>query len=148
MINYQKRSFSWWCLLRSSESSWPSLSSRERWWAGFHTDSLILTLRPADGEHRPACPVAAAGLQPAHPLPAAGTRLRRACPALHRQRGAEERGGKVQRFTAHHTEGTGTHSGHFINPVQLCHDVSDLIFSVWCQKCSSACFSCGQSNAM
>lgn len=68
--------------------------------------------RPSDGEHRSARPVAAAGVQPAPPLPAAGTRLRRTRPALHRQRGAEERGGKVQRFTAHHTESTGTHTHH------------------------------------
>ncbi|KAI3375016.1 hypothetical protein L3Q82_021060, partial [Scortum barcoo] len=49
----------------------------------------------------------ASNLQPAHPLPAARTRLRRARPALHRQRGAEERRGQVQRFTAHHTESAG-----------------------------------------
>lgn len=64
-------------------------------------------LRPADGQRLPASSVPAAGVQPARPLPAPGTGLRRARAALHRQRGAEERGGQVQRIAAHHAESAG-----------------------------------------
>lgn len=68
----------------------------------------VCVCRSADGEHRGACAVQAHGVQPAHHVPAAGTGLRREGPALHRQRGPQVRGGKVQRLAAHHAESSGT----------------------------------------
>uniref|UniRef100_A0A674G6X6 Prohibitin-2 n=1 Tax=Taeniopygia guttata TaxID=59729 RepID=A0A674G6X6_TAEGU len=61
--------------------------------------------RPADGEHLAAGADAAQRGRAAQHVPAPGAGLRGACAALHRQRGAQERRGQVQRLAAHHTEG-------------------------------------------
>ena len=78
------------------------------------TRSSLLSLswyRPADGEHRPACAVPSCGLQPACHVPAARQGLWWEGAAIHRQWGAEECGGQVQRLAAHHTESSGIQEG-------------------------------------
>lgn len=64
--------------------------------------------RSSDGEHRSSCPFSARCLKLACLVPAVGERLWRACASFHRQRGAQERGGQVQRLPTDHTESPGT----------------------------------------
>lgn len=67
----------------------------------------VSLLRPADGEHLPARPHPPQCCRAAQHVSAPGPGLRGASPALHRQRGAQERGGQIQRLAAHHTESPG-----------------------------------------
>lgn len=80
----------------------------------------LISLRPPDGEPHAESSVPTAGVQPALPVPATGERLRRARAALHRQRGAEERGGQVQRLAAHHAESAGTDTPGYTACNRIC----------------------------
>lgn len=81
----------------------PRESSYLPWTSGF-------IARPADGKHCPASSLKASGIQPANPLPTAGSGLWWACSAIHCQWSSEECGGQVQCITAHHTESSGNKS--------------------------------------
>lgn len=81
----------------------PRESSYLPWTSGF-------IARPADGKHCPASSLKASGIQPANPLPTAGSGLWWACSAIHCQWSSEECGSQVQCITAHHTESSGNKS--------------------------------------